>query len=285
MKNYIKIFLLLVFFSDIANAVETNKKSSSSLVQYSYEGNILNILALIERDCQNGDIKKINVAANRLREYLAWYYANSKTKPHNEKYLESEITYQGVKVIEIKYGGLLYSGSIFLPLTNSNKPLQIELLKANAMLSSFVDNEIISARVGYISYDFNNQDAISDFNKLFLAVQKSDFEQIKKNIANIYTNSLVNQSHRMSFVSKIRDNLALARYLFIKQEKAAEDLAQYAESIMNQLADFDHKNSIQQEEIKALQLELEEDNSKAANPAYLLKWEKIPLESKEQWGQ
>jgi hypothetical protein len=294
MKNYAIITIMLAalgfaIFSNSAKAsskaVESPKKNNIPILQYSHESNILSIIAAIQRDSHDEDnINKIREKAYKLRQYLAWYYANFKLTQHQDKYLESEVAYQGIKVLEIKYGGLLYSGLVTLPLSGSANPLNIDLLAINPFLSSFKDGEISSVKVAYITYDFSNQDAVNDFNNLFLAIQKSDFEQIKKNIANIYGNILVYHSSKVSFVSKIRDNLAVARYLFgDKQDDAAEDSVESAISMMSQLIDLNSRLLTKQEEIKKLRAELEEDNLKALDPLYLLRWEKIPLEMDEAW--
>lgn len=103
-------------------------------------------------------------------------------------------------------------------------PLGIDISGSKVTLSSFRDNEIDSAKVRYVSYDVGNKNAGIDINQLVFSTKRGEVEQIRKDIKNIYDDILIDQDNKISLVSKIRDNLAVAKYLLENnQPKAAQN--------------------------------------------------------------
>jgi hypothetical protein len=297
MKKYIlAAFLLLALgfglFSNLLYAAKASKSNKIENIvrdkvervivkEYSNE-DLLIILANIEEDVQNNDSKKVQEEAYKLQDYLE--YHKSKIKKHQAKYLGSEVSYVGAEVLEIKYGTWLNSAKIILPLTaNSDSFLNDKLLEEKFILSSFEDGEINSARARYISYDLGNEDVSSNLNNLLQAVERGDIKQAKKYIRSIYGDALVNQENKVSLVSKIRDNLVVAKYLLDhNQSRAAKASLSFIDSSALQLIEFKSNSPVEQQTIKELRREL--DNvSKVADAEYISKWEKIPAEIEEWW--
>lgn len=248
--------------------------------EYSNE-DLVNILAKIENDIKNNDIKSAQNKAEDISDYLD--YRKMEIVKHEDKYSESNSAYSGNKILEIKYGSWINSKEIIVPLVIQHSPLSIDVAKSNIALTSFQDNEISDAEVKYISYDVGNKKAGVDLRNLLSSLKKRDSYQIRKDINNIYGDILIDHSNKISMVLKIRDHLAVAKYLLDNnQAKAAQNAIGNADSLILKLIEIKSNSPFEQRKLKELRRELK-NVSRVADASYLSEWEKIPEEIENWW--
>ncbi len=197
--------------------------------------------------------------------------------------MESNSSYSGNKILEIKYGAWIASKKILVPLVIQRSPLSVDVAKSNVALTSFKDNEISDAQVKYISYDVGNKKAGVDLHNLLSSLKKGDSYQIKKDINDIYGDVLIDHGDRVSMVLKIRDHLAVAKYLLDNnQAKAAQNTIGIADSLILKLIEMKSSSPFEQRKLKELRQELK-NVSRVADASYLSEWERIPEEIENWW--
>ena len=242
---------------------------------------LLYILADIEMNIQNNDMKEVRNKSEDLADYL--HYRKSQIAMHKDKYSDSNVAYNGSKVLEIKYGNWVNSKELILPIVIRNNPLAVDLLKNEEALMNFKENEINSAKVRYVSFDVGHKKAGSDLRELLSSLDEGDSKQIRENVKNVYDDILINHDSKISLVSKIRTNLAVARYLNDNnQPKAAQDSVGVTDSLMLRLIEVRTDSQAEQQRIKDLRKALN-NISKVSDANYLSEWEKVPEEVGNWW--
>jgi hypothetical protein len=243
---------------------------------------LLYILADIEMNIQNNDMKEVRNKSEDLADYL--HYRKSQIAMHKDKYSDSNVAYSGSKVLEIKYGNWVNSKELILPIVIRNNPIAVDLLKNEEALMNFKENEINSAKVRYVSFDVGHKKAGSDLRELLSSLDEGDSKQIRENVKNVYDDILIDHDSKISLVSKIRTNLAVARYLNDNnQPKAAQDSVGVTDSLMLRLIEVRTDSQAEQQRIKDLRKALN-NISKVSDANYLSEWEKVP-EEVGNWGK
>ena len=221
--------------------------------------------------------------SKELTDYLN--YRKTEVVKHDKKYSESDSSYIGERVLEIKYGKRFNTKELVLPLTIRNNPLSADLADNEIVLSSLKDDEISEANIKYISYDTGNRNAGIDLRKLSSSVGRGNIKLIREDISNVYDDILVDHGFRVSIVTKIRDNLAVAKYMLNNnQARAAQASIGPTDSLMLRLIEARSNSPSEQRKIRNLRKELN-DVSKVSDASYLSEWEKIPHEIEDWWNK
>ena len=242
---------------------------------------LLNILADIENGIQNNDIKEVREKSDDIMDYLN--YRKSESKQHNGRITGSSRDYTGDKVLELEYGNWLNSKEIVLPLVINHRPLSVDLLRNRMALAAFQTNEIDDVKIRYVSYDLTNKKTGSDLHKLLSSLEEGDLSQVRHNIENVYDDILIDHDSKISLVAKIRDSLAVARFLVENnQSKAAQNSIGATDSMMLRLIEMKSDSPAEQQKIETLRRELN-NISKVSDDNYISEWEKIPEEIEGWW--
>lgn len=296
-KNYFKesaivfavIAVSLGLFSKALNArnsskSENIKKQMREVFTKEYTGeDLLNILANIESDIRKEDNESLHKRAKEVSDYLD--YRKTEIVKHEKKYANDESFYSGSRVLEIEHGKRFNAKKTILPLTIQNNPLTATLEKNDMSISSFGDNEINEVTVRYVSYDSGNNEAGINLRRLLSNVEKGNVTMIRENIGNIYENILVDHDNKISLVAKIRDNLAVAKFLLANnQAKAAQKSIGATDSLMLRLIEARADSPSEQQRIRNLRKDLE-NVSKVSDASYLSEWEKMPQEIEGWWNK
>lgn len=280
---------LVSFSASILNAKKPEGKSVSKVKEiftkdYTDE-DLLNILANIAVDIKNNNNESLRNEAMELKDYMA--YRDNKVIKHDKKYLDTQSPgfYNGERAVEVKYGDWPNSYVMILPLTIKAKPLSAELDKNKIIFSSFMENEIRSAEVKYVRYDSGNKRFENNLGKLLSSLNAVDMSAIRDNIVNVYDDIIIDHESRISLVSKIRDNLAVAKLLLENNQfKAAQNTIASTDSLMIRLIEAKSDSFSEQQKIKKLRRDLDSAN-KLSNPKYLSQWEAIEPEMSDWWSE
>ena len=238
---------------------------------------LLVILAEIQDDLENGDLEAAQSKSDDILGYLNYHKNISKSS-------DVDNNYNGREVLELKYGSWYNSQLIILPFHNlDSKRISYDYLKDNIDLSSFHENQITRTKIRYITYDIKNENISKNIYNLLAGLNQGDKSDIKKSIRNIYENLFKDHDNKISLVSKIRDNLTLARYLIAnRQFKAAENTVGTIDALTLRLIEATASNPDEQKRIKNLRKELN-NITKVSDENYISQWEKIPEEIGEWW--
>ncbi len=273
-------------FSKLSNAsaISEIKEEVREVFAKEYnEEDLVNILANIENDIKNNDIEAVKKRSSEVKGYIK--FREAKVAKHRKKYSASNSAYGGNKVLELEYQDANKSQEalLVLPLAIVSSPLAIDISKNKEILSSFRDNEINGARVKYVSYDIGNKKTGVDLKRLLSSVKKGDVVRIRENTKDIYADIFIDHYNKISLVSKIRDNLAVAKYLVgNNQPKAAQNTVSAVDSFVLKLAELNSNSLAEKEKIEELRKELK-NVSRVADDSYLSKWEKFPEEIGNWW--
>ena len=259
------------------NAIQEEIKDPSAK-NYDHD-DLLDILAEIQDDLDNEDLKEAQNKSDDILGYLNFYKNISKNS-------DAVITnsYGGKEVLELKYGSWYNPKLVILPFHNlDNKRISYDYLKDNVDLSNFRQNQIIRARIRYIIYDIKNENISKNIYNLLASLSQGNESDIRKNIENIYEDLFKDCDNKISLVSKIRDNLTLSRHLIAsKQSKAAENSVGVIDSLTVRLIEVTSNNPDEQKRIKNLRKELN-TIGKLSDENYIAQWETIPEEIGEWW--
>lgn len=260
---------------------ESTKAKIKQILNQDYSNeDLLNILADIENSIQSSDTREVRAKAEEVSNYIA--YRKNGIMRHKGRYSSNNV-YNGDKVLELKYGNWFNSKELVLPLAINHKPLKIELVKNRMALAALQTNEIDSARVRYVSYDIGNKKTGSDLSLLLSSLEEGSASDIRGRIQSVYTDILVDHDGKISLVAKIRDNLALAKFLLENnQAKAAQNSIGFTDSLMLRLIEIKADSPIEQRKIENLRAELN-NIAKVSDDNYISEWEKIPEEVEGWW--
>lgn len=297
MKNaYIRIWVIgatiaisLGLFSNALNARNTKsdtdiKKQIKEIFSKEYSGqDLLNILVNIENDILREDMDSLRSRSKEISDYLT--YRRTEVAKHDKKYSNLDSPYKGERVLEIKYGKRFNSKELVLPLTVQSAPLRADLADNEMVFSSFRDNEISEVTIRYVTYDVGNRNTGIDLRKLSSSVGRGNIKLIREDISNVYEDILVDHSSKISLVTKIRDSLAVAKYLLSNnQARAAQSSIGTTDSLMLRLIEARYNSPSEQRKIRNLRKDLD-DVSKVSDASYLSEWEKIPHEIEDWWNK
>lgn len=283
------IAISLGLFSNALNARNTKsesnvKKQIKEIFSKEYSGqDLLGILVNIENDILREDMESLRGRSKELSDYLN--YRRTEVAKHDKKYSDSDSDYKGERVLEIKYGKRFNYKELILPLSIKSNPLSTDLADNEMVLSSLKNNEISEANIRYISYDGGNRDAGINLRKLSSSVGRANVKLVREDISNVYDDILVDHSSKVSLVTKIRDSLAVSKYMLNNnQARAAQASIGATDSLMLRLIEVRYNSPSEQRKIRNLRKELD-DVSKVSDASYLSEWEKIPQEVEDWWNK
>lgn len=237
-----------------------------------YNKELLGDLVMIEGYLQNDDIKGAQSRYYAISSYLAYY------KKEITQNVNVNNEYGGDKVLYLQYGDLTNFRELVAPLSSAINPriINVDFLKNKIpLLYYFKGTAIIGARIRYVSYDTRNTQFMDGLNKLLSGIREGDAEYIRASAKNIYNHMLLDNDDKVFLVTKIYDNLVVAKYLIdSNQTKAASNNANVADALMLKLI-WVINSTDEQKRIKALRKEFI-DLAKTPNANYIAEWEKVP---------
>lgn len=290
MKKNILIILTLIValiaFANLAKAQTTksypagnDSNSSPQKELFTADSNrnkLLGILTDVQNDLENKDIPAVQARSNDISSYLKDRRNNSGKIAKQDEKVE--------KLLELEYGGFGESRSVIISLVNQDKVLKVSSLKDRIDLYHFSANQVNKAKIRYVTYhDKDDKKVNNDLNNFLTAVTAGDELKIRKEIKNIYDNIFKDSDNKITSISKIRDNLTLARYLASNgQPRAAEDNIKWTDSLILKLIELTSTNPAEQKTVKRLKEELK-DVSKLSDEKYISEWEKLDMRMQEWW--
>jgi len=266
--------------TDIINPTFTSKKikikekiKKTFTKEYNYNY-LLNILADIETNLESNNIEALKGKSEEIANYLNY---------HKNKNQESDINYKGDKLLELQYGSWLEPKELLLPLELDNNSLTTNFLQNRIFLSNFQENEIDDAKIRYVSYNVKNENFTQDLYNLISSINNVNIKNIRKDVKRVQKDILIDNDDKISLVSKIKDNLILAKYLAENNQfKAAQNSIDVTDKLALKLIEATSNSPEQQAKIKKLRKELN-NISKLSDENYISQWEKIPEEVGNWW--
>lgn len=280
------IIVALIIFSNLARAqnsvqsisdVNADPTTKKELFTSDYNrNNLLGILSGVQNDLENKDLKAVQTKSTSISAYLK--------DRRNNKGKISKKDDKVEKLLELEYGNFADSKSSTISLGSQDRVLKISSIKDKIDIYHFDANQINGAKIRYVTYYDKEDDTINnDLNKFLIAVTKGDELKIRKELKNVYKDIFKDSDDKVTSISKIRDNLTLARYLASNgQPKAAEDSIKWTDSLILKLIELTSDNPTEQQNVKKLKQELK-DVSKLSDEKYISEWEKLDMRMQEWW--
>ena len=280
------IIVALIIFSNLARAqnsvqsisdVNSDPTTKKELFTSDYNrNNLLGILSGVQNDLENKDLKAVQTKSTSISAYLK--------DRRNNKGKISKKDDKVEKLLELEYGNFADSKSSTISLGSQDRVLKISSIKDKIDIYHFDANQINGAKIRYVTYYDKEDDTINnDLNKFLIAVTKGDELKIRKELKNVYKDIFKDSDDKVTSISKIRDNLTLARYLASNgQPKAAEDSIKWTDSLILKLIELTSDNPTEQQNVKKLKQELK-DVSKLSDEKYISEWEKLDMRMQEWW--
>jgi len=237
--------------------------------------NLLEILSGVQNDLENKDL----TAAQSKSGVIAAYLKDRRNNKGKISKLDNKIE----KLLELDYGSLGDSKSVIISL-GAEGVLKPSSIKDKIDIYHFSANQINNAKVRYVTY-YDKDDSVinKDLDSFLSAVTKGDEVNVRKELKNIYKDIFKDSDNKITAISKIRDNLTLARYLASNgQPKASEDSIKWTDSLILKLIELTSNNPIEQQNVKKLKEELK-DVSKLSDEKYISEWEKLDIRMQEWW--
>jgi hypothetical protein len=290
----VALVVTLIAFSNLVKAQSMDNKSDSAqkpdsakqktdlsnkkeLLTSDYNrNNLLSILAGIQNDLENKDLKTAQSKSSSVSAYL-------KDRRNNKGKISKQDN-KVEKLLELEYGTLTDSKAVIVPLGTHDKVLKPLSIKEKIDIYHFSANQINNAKIRYVTYyDKDDEGVNKDLDNFLSAVTAGDEAKIRKELKNIYKDIFKDSDDKITTIAKIRDNLTLARYLASNgQPKAAEENVKWTDSLILKLIELTSNNPTEQQAVKKLKEELK-DVSKLSDEKYLSEWEKLDIRMQEWW--
>lgn len=273
--------------SSASSKIEALQEKITEIFSKDYNAELLNNLMQIESALKNNNMPEVQERAKEVASSLTYY--RDEAKKHQNENVKLSNSYQGDKVLYVKYGSWFNSKEMLLPLTTAvskDKTLKENLVQNNLVLTPyFHQNEISSAKIKYVSFNTDSEKFRKDLNNLLASIEENDKTAIRENINDIYDDMIIEHNEKISLVSKIRDNLVIANFLNeSNQYKAADGIIGVTDSLVLKLIEATANSPAQQEKIKELRRDIR-NTSKISDENYISQWEKIPDEIENMFNK
>jgi len=125
-------------------------------------------------------------------------------------------SYEGYKVVEIEFGGILIPHSVVVPVPN--RDLTVEAIAASVSLEGIEQGGVKDSAVRYIAYDVDKEDVRHELEDARYELRKGDLVAARMDLLDAQQSLLESNKTIIPARQRARDQLALTRFLVQRAE-------------------------------------------------------------------